>query len=380
MWCNTAQPPRRCDNMIYNDVYFSQIDQNMGGCEEVFGRYMVEAGHLCNVISSDRALYVRDDQTGQYFAAGFKPTCKPYRSYRCIQGLNYQTIENVTGDLKVTWRITIPVGRMPLEIWDVRVENLGRKQRQLSLVTQFGMNCDGVDLFGGNLYRRAEFHSEVNAIWVRQDGERHQVIDFPLHNGFITADRKAASWSTNRDAFVGFTGTLAHPEALKHDLIPRTVATRDTPTGSLQIRVKVAAGKHADTRFLVGCCDTPPMIGRLRRTYLGGNLDNCRHFDAVKRERKQTLKNVTIQVPDQALETRCNVWLKHQIHYGAVHCRWGYKASATSSSRARASSPRIRRFPRPSCSRLAPTNTPTASLCAAGRPSTRCATPTRPSG
>lgn len=323
--CHSPWPPRRCDNMIYNNVYFSQIDQNMGGGQEVCGRHMTEEGWLCSVISDQRVIYVRDDETGEYFSAAYTPVCKPCRSYRCISGLNYHTVENVTAGLKVTWRIFIPVERDPVEVWDVRVENLSRRPRRLSLITEMGMSCDGVDLFGGFLYRRADYRPEVNAIYVLQDGERHQFINFPYHNGFITADRKAVSWCTNRDVFLGPRGSLAAPAALEQDLIPRTVTTRNVPTGSLQIRLTVAPGCCADTRFLAGCCDRPPMIGRLRRKYLGGNLDHDRFFEELRRERARTLANVQIKVPRPELEHRFNIWIKQQIHFGTIHCRWGYK-------------------------------------------------------
>jgi len=193
VWCRTAAPPRRFDNMIYNEAYFAQIDQNMRGVPEVAGRYMSADGHVCNVVSGERVVYVRDDHDGGYFTAGFVPTCKACDSYRCCAGLNYQLVENVTDGLKVTWRIWIPAGADPLEIWDVRVENLTGRARALSLVTELPMACDGVDLFGGFLYRRATFERRVNAVFVQQDGERHNTIDFPLHNGYITCDRPAVS-------------------------------------------------------------------------------------------------------------------------------------------------------------------------------------------
>lgn len=325
LWCNTANPPRRFDNMIYNDAYFAQIDQNMRGVPEVAGRYMTEEGYVCDVVSGERVVYVRDDKTGEHFTAGFVPTCKPYQSYRCCAGLNYQTIENITDGLKVTWRIFIPTGSDPLEIWDVRVENLTRRVRELSLVTELPMDCAGVDLFGGFLYRRATFEAKQNAIFVQQDGERHQSINFPKHNAYITSDRKAVSWCTNRDQFIGFTGTLADPEALRQPLIPRHPANRYTPCGALQVKVRLAPGATADTRFLVGACDRPPFIAQMRKKYLGGNIDHDTHFDATMRERARVLANVEIAVPDAAMEPKFNTWIKHQIHFGNVHCRWGYK-------------------------------------------------------
>jgi cellobiose phosphorylase len=325
LWCNRAQTPRRFDNMIYNDAYFAQIDQNMRGVPEVGGRHITAEGYICNVVSGERVVYVRDDVSGKYFSAGFTPTCRQYTSYRCGNGLNYQIVENTTDGLNVTWRIYIPLGKDPLEIWDVRVENLSGHNRKISLITEIPMECDGVDLFGGFLYRRATFEKSVNAIFVQQDGERHQTIDFPNHNGFITADRKAASWCTNRDQFIGFTGTLADPEALKHALIPRHVASRYTPTGSLQVSFEVGNGQSADTRFLVGACDRPAFIGKMRKKYFGGNLDADSGFDAVVSERAVMMKNIQIDVPDANINPKFNVWIKQQMHFGTVHCRWGYK-------------------------------------------------------
>jgi len=325
LWCDSPNPPRRFENMLYNDVYFAQIDQTMCGVPEVGGRYMSGDGHICNVVFGERVVYVRDDRSGVLFSAGFAPVCRPYDRYRCCAGLNVQQVENVTDGLKVTWRLYIPVGADPLEVWDVRVENLTRRRRALSLVTELPMACDGVDLFGGFLYRRATFEPAHNAIYVQQDGEAHGRIDFPLHNGYITADRPAVSWCTNRDRFIGFTGTLADPEALREQRIPRHPADRYIPTGSLQVAFKVDPGAQADTRFLVGACDRPARVGRMRRKYLGGNLDHDPRFAAVVRDRRRVLANVSIRVPDQALEPKFNVWLKQQIHFGNVHCRWGYK-------------------------------------------------------
>ena len=322
--CATATPPRRFDNMVYNDAYFGQIDQTMRGVPEVSGRYMSADGYVCNVVADERIVYVRDDDTGEFFSAGFMPVCKPYTSYRCTQGLNYQTVENVTDGLQVTWRLYVPSGGDPVEIWDVRVCNLTGRDRRISLVTEIAMECDGVDLFGGFLYRRAAYNEAINGIVIQQDGERHLSIDFPLHNAYITADRTAVSWCTNRAAFTGPRG-LADPVALKSDLIPQQLVDRYIPTGALQVRFTLAPNESGDTRFLVGACDGPGFVGEMRRKYLGGSLDSDLHFDAVARERSEMMQNIAIRTPDDDLAPRFNTWIKHQIHFGTVHGRWGYK-------------------------------------------------------
>ena len=323
--CHTAEPPRRFDNILYNQVYFAQLDQTMHGVPELSGRHMTDQGWVSNVVSRERIVYVRDDESGVVFSAGFAPVCRQYEQYCCTSGLNYQIIENVTDGLKVTWRLYIPAGDDPLEIWDVRVENLTDRPRRLSLVTELAMECDGVDLFGGFLYRRTAFVPEANALFVQQDGERHLTIDFPFHNAFVTADRPVASWCGNQAAFCGPRGNLANPDALRVALIPPVPASRYTPTGTLQVQVSVAPGTHADTRFLIGACDRPPMIERLRARYLGGNLETDADFTAMCAERQAMMANIQVQVPDAAMPPKFNIWLKQQIHHGAVHCRWGIK-------------------------------------------------------
>ena len=145
LWLDTADPSRRFDNMLYNRAYMTMIDQ----CGRGGGKHMTEEGLTNNLIAGGRILYIRDDATGEFFSAGWAPVFKDYTSYRCGSGFNYQIIENVTDGLKVTWRIYVPAGDDPVEVWDVRVADVSGKARKVSLFTFAEMNCDGFDLYGG---------------------------------------------------------------------------------------------------------------------------------------------------------------------------------------------------------------------------------------
>lgn len=322
-WLDTPEPPRPFHNMLFNDAYFTMIDQLACGAGRHLRRH--DKGYFTNnVLKAERIVYVRDDATGEYFSVAFWPTYRPYQSYRCGSGLCCQIIENQTLDLKVTWRLYVPAGGDPLEVWDVRVADVAGRPRKISVFTYGETHCDGTDTYTGSLSRLARYEPAVNAVYVWQGSQRFEEIDFPLHNGFITADRPAASWDANMRRFVGPRRTVINPLAVEQGRCADSHASMQTPTISLHVSMDVAAGGQADTRYLVGACGTIDTIARCRSTYLGGNLDADPVFDKLRADRAAMTANIQIATPDPCLDNMTNVWVKQQVHFGAAWCRWGW--------------------------------------------------------
>ncbi len=318
---DTADPSRRFDNMLYNRAYMTMIDQ----CARGGGKHMTEEGYTNILLTTGRTLYLRDDETGKFFSAGWAPVCRDYASYRCTSGFNYQIIENVTDALKVTWRIYVPAGDDPIEIWDVRVADVSGRPRKVSLFTFAEMTCDGMDLYGGALYRFAKYYPQINGIFVRQDYVKHHEINFPWHNGFLAADRKADAWDAHKEKFIGPNRFPDRPITVEQGSCQNRHASMNTPTCTLQFRLAIPARGAQDTRMIIGGCDDIPRIQALRDTYLNGSLEKDPHFDALAAERAAMMKNIQLQTPEPSINTMLNGWTKQQIHYGAVWVRWGYK-------------------------------------------------------
>jgi cellobiose phosphorylase len=181
VWIETPDPPHPFINILYNESYFTILDHYARGR----GRHMDPIqGYNNNVIENERFVYIRDDATGDYFSVGWEPCLRDPEHWVCRAGLNYQSIENTTNRLKVIWRIYVPAGKDPVEIWDVRVQDASGAPRRVSMFIYVGMKCDGVDLYCGELCRIAQYDPALEAIFVRMDAERHTTIDFPWHNGF----------------------------------------------------------------------------------------------------------------------------------------------------------------------------------------------------
>jgi len=321
LWCDTPEPPRRFDNILYNRAYFTMIDHF--GWGRAF--HMTDAGYVNNVIAQERIIYVRDDETGEYFSVGYKPIYRDCESYRCGSGFGYQVIENTTDGLAVTWRIYVPAGDDPVEVWDVRVANAAGRPRKVSVFTELEMQCSGVDLYGGSLYRIARYLPHLNAIFVLQDAPRHEEIDFPFHNGFLAAAQKCDTWDANLEKFIGPRRTLREPLAVEQGKCEGNFASMWTPTCTMHFRLDLPAGGAKGLRMVVGACSHEDSISRLSAKYLHGGLEDDEQFDALAAERAEMMRNIQVETPDESVNTMINLWVKQQVHEGATWVRWGYK-------------------------------------------------------
>lgn len=323
MRVDTPEPDRTVHNMLYNPNYLTMLDQNNCG----LAKHMSEAGFSCNIVQNDRFVYVRDAQSGNFFSIGFAPVHAECERYSCRNGLNYQIVENVTDGIEAVWRIYVPAGEDPVEIWDVRLRNVGDRPRKLQLFTYVPMNCDGEDLYCGDLHRIAEYLPKQQAIFVCMDAPRYMAeIDLPWHNGFMAMDREPQGWDANLGRVIGPRRTTCNPQVVEDGACTGSKASIVRPVCTLQLDMELVPDSAKEVRFMVGACDAEPMIERLRGKYLAGaSLKSDPHFDALREIEKGRAAKLQIDTPDKALNEMINCWVPKQIDYGVEWTRWGYK-------------------------------------------------------
>ncbi len=319
----TPEPDRTVHNLLYNPNYLTMLDQSNCG----LAKHMSPAGRTCQIVQRDRFVYVRDAESGEYFSIGFAPVYKDYERYACRAGLNYQVVENSTGGVEALWRIYVPAGDDPVEVWDVRLRNVGDRTRKLQLFTYVPMNCDGEDLYCGELHRIAEYLPEQHAVFVCMDAPRYlEGVDLPWHNGFLAVNRRPDGWDASLSAVIGPRRAAHNPLVVEQGACTGSRGAMLPPVGTLQNHVELAAGTQDEVRFMIGACDAAPMIDRLTGKYLStGSLDSDPHFDALLTAEADRAAGLQVNTPDQALNRMINVWCPKQIDYGVVWTRWGFK-------------------------------------------------------
>jgi len=319
----TPEPDRTVHNMLYNPNYLTMLDQCNGG----MAKHMSPAGRTCQIVQGDRFVYVRDAESGEYFSIGFAPVFRAYERYECRAGLNYQVVENVTDGIEAVWRIYVPSGDDPVEVWDVRLRNTGDRPRKLQLFTYVPMNCDGEDLYCGELHRIAEYLPEQRAVFVCMDAPRYlEGVDLPWHNGFLAVNRAPDGWDASLDAVIGPRRTTHNPQVVEQGACTGSRCAMLSPVGTLQVDVELAVGAQDEVRFMIGACNTVPMIEQLAEKYLRvGSMDADAHFDVLLKAETERPARLQVSTPDETLNNMINVWCPKQIDYGVVWTRWGFK-------------------------------------------------------
>ncbi len=107
-----------------------------------------------------RLIYIRDNDTGEYWCVNWEPVRRQYDKYECTHGLGYTTIRSETAGVGSEFTIFVPRGRDPVELWRLDTVNRSGRPRSLSLFfyNQFQFRYKwGFDSYGDMLFRSSWF-------------------------------------------------------------------------------------------------------------------------------------------------------------------------------------------------------------------------------
>ena len=329
----TPETPKSQENFLFNERYFACVNQ----CGNGYSKYGDAEGHYTAVISGQnepyyepgfqantRLLYVQDRDTGEFWNVGFYPACREPQQYECRHGIGYTVVRNVTDKVEVTWRLFVPLGEDPVEIWTVAVKNRGRKTRRLALfaAAELSLRCD-VSLYGHESYLHSLRLERTNGVAARKVAMN---LPNPYFAAVFLSSRRPASFDANWNTFVGQFRTLANPVSLERGRCSGGIASRDRIAGVLHFRHKLEPGRSVRTDFAAGAADAFRVEAegaRYGRKYLASGKGADGAFEEMRRETEARLARVAVTTPERKLDALASRWIPQLIQYGATHCRWG---------------------------------------------------------
>lgn len=325
--------PRPFDNFLWNDSLFANVQQTgvgyldyqIGDTEAV--QLYTGVGRICDfdVFGRDhlmnRLIYVRDNETGEFWNINWEPVRKSYDAFEAVHGLGYTILRTTVDGIAAEFRIFVPIGKDPVEIWTLRFQNRSNRPRNLSVFTynqfQFKYKC-GFDSYGDMIFRGSWFNSELNAVVASKHPFRkpHDYL-----TGFMTADYPMAAFDGSRDAFVGTYNSLKDPQALLRGSCSNTPGCSDATIAAGQFNFSLEPQARQEFSLLIGATDREEKIADFRRAYFG-NIET--HFQTLRAEKSALLNRNRITTPDAQMDRLLNGWVKQATLFGATWCRWGY--------------------------------------------------------
>ncbi len=314
-------------NYLGSEAYFGIISNTAGGYSfyrdarlRRLTRYRYNNAPLD---LGGRYIYLRDDESGEYWSPSWQPTQRDIEDYSCRHGLGYSIIGSRYRGIRAETLYFVPLGEN-LEVWRVRVTNERPTAASLSLfssiewclweanddATNFQRNYSigQVEVEDGVIYHKTEYRE-------RRD-----------HFAFFACSAPVAGYDTQRDAFLGPYRGWDRPIVVEQGKATDSVAHGWQPMGSHHVKLDLAPGETREIVFVLGYQENPkhdkfdppgsqtinkkrvkPIIARyLRAAVVQKAFENLRDYWAGM------LGIVQVQTGDEHVNRMVNIWNAYQ--------------------------------------------------------------------
>ena len=298
-------------NYLGSPEYGAIISNNAGGYSFVKsganGRVIRYRFNSVAVDQPGRYVYIKDNETGEYWSGSWAPVCKPLEDYKseCRHGTAYTVITSEYKKIKSEVTYYVPKDAT-YEVWAARITNNDTKPRKLSVtgycefVNDPNYEQDQVNLqytlfITRTYFKKNYIHQMQNEVYNSKTGR------------FLgLAGAKADAFCGDRDAFVGSYRSYANPkgieEGLKGDLNYNT-----NSCGALQSDIVLQPGESKVLTYVLGGPKTDDEITSIISKYeKAGTVE--KEVEELKNYWHEKLDNFRVETPDEDFNNMINVW------------------------------------------------------------------------
>jgi cellobiose phosphorylase len=255
-----------------------------------------------------RYVYLRDQDTGEYWAATWQPVRADLDHYECRHGTAYTTITTVRAGIRAQVRYFVPPtpadDPCPTEVWVLRLRNESDRPRTLRTFSyvEFGYFDAVVDQqnldWGGHIVG-SRYDADAQAVLVG--------VKFSPTTSFFASDLPPIGFDGDRETFIGRYRDLSDPVVVAEGEPTSTGSPRGNSIGSLCHEVTIEPGREVRLTYVMGITDTPEAIAAV----VGGYRDPAAvdaAFDALLADWDGYLSAMTVRTPDADTDAMLNVW------------------------------------------------------------------------
>jgi cellobiose phosphorylase len=314
-------------NYLGSEDFFGLISNTAGGyCFYRDARLRRLLRYRYNNVPYDtggRYLYLRNNDTGQFWSPTWQPTKNALEDYRCRHGMGYTKIQSSYCGLDAEVCYFIPEVET-LEVWDVRLKNNGDTKVNYSLFScvefalwdaqddatnfQRNFNIGEVEVEDGVIYHKTEYRE-------RRD-----------HFAYFACSAPLKGYDTQRSVFLGPYGGWDAPSVVAEGVSQNSIAHGWAPVGSHHVQFSLKSGEELRLAFLLGYQENPkdekftePGSQVIQKKYVKPTIEKYMKFeqiDAAYVEMSQRwaelLGKFQVDTPDLETNRMVNIWNTYQ--------------------------------------------------------------------
>ena len=260
-----------------------------------------------------RYIYLRDEETGDFWSASWKPVAKPLEEYKteCHHGTSYTEIVSEYNGIRSKALYYVPMGATH-EVWRISLENLTDKPRKISvfgyaeLTTESFYTQDLVNMQYTQFITKTEFHDSFIL-------EQINEYNYPNPDGttgrerfFGLAGAPVASYTGRREQFLG-RNRFDRPQAVLDGQCDNSLNYNANPCGALQFSVTLQPGEKKTAAFLLGQ-KTVFEAKKIMDHYADTEGTTEKELQELISYWHGELENLKICTPDKNFDAMINTW------------------------------------------------------------------------
>ena len=314
---------------------------NYIGCESYFGILSATGGGYSyyrdarlrrltrgryNNVPTDfggRYVYVRDNESGDYWSPSWMPTQGKLDDFTCRHGMGYSVISSKKAGIRAATRYFVPLGET-LEIWQFTVTNERLVPADVSLFSSVEFclweALDDATNFQRN-FSTGQVEVEDEVIYHKTEYRERR-----NHFAFFAANAPLAGFDTQRESFLGPWRGWDKPAVVEAGKSNDSIAHGWSPMGSHHVRLTLAPGESREVIFVLGYHENdedkkfdPPHSQTIDKSTVRPIIARYRDHDnveaafaALKAHWERLLGVYQVASPDEHANRMVNIWNAYQ--------------------------------------------------------------------
>ena len=266
-----------------------------------------------------RYLYIRDDDSQDYWSASWMPVGKPPEQYKteCRHGMGYTRMKADYDRIHSEALYYVPLDA-EYEVWALTVTNNDDRPRNLTLTgyaeftNHSNYEMDQVNLqyslfisrtkFAGNRIMQ-EIHGNLDALRPEERVDGKTVTE----RFFGLAGAPVSSFCGDKMEFLGRCRGYDRPRGVESGDLGNVLSNCENSCGGLSTKVTLRPGESKTVMFLLGMKSSAEAAAIIDG-YAGGRAVVDRELAALKRDWYGKLDNLKVNTPSPEFNTMLNTW------------------------------------------------------------------------
>ncbi|MCR5584892.1 MAG: N,N'-diacetylchitobiose phosphorylase [Lachnospiraceae bacterium] len=322
-------------NYLGSPAYGAIISNNAGGYSfEKSGANGRIIRYIFNQFDRPgRYIYLRDNDTKDYWSASWQPVGKPLDTYKseCRHGTGYTDIKAEYSGIASSALYYVPENKT-YEVWRLKVKNIDSKVRKLSVFgyCEFTNECnyeqDQVNLQYTQFITKTFFKEDKIVQCINEFVSGGPYTGDPMKTRFFgLAGAPVASYCGDKESFIGNYHDYGNPVSVEEGKCPDILNYNSNGCGALSADITLQPGEEKEIAFILGM-KLIPEAEKTMASYADVKKTVDNELNEIIGRWHAELDHLKVKTPSETFNEMVNTWNAYQCF---MTFTWSRAASFT---------------------------------------------------